>query len=107
MTYLHVTKARADGRGLDHEHVSLRSRIRPEVYTLDHDKALENEPGRLDRLVKELERLDARNLPRDRVFLGRRCRVHAKLFAYWTGGSYPRMDRMDLKLGVLKVGVRL
>lgn len=41
--------------------IPVRSRVRPEVI-----------PGNknVDRLVKELTRLDARNLPRDRIFDG-------------------------------------
>ena len=71
-----------------------------------HEKMLaaKAEGKAVSELEEKLAKLEARNLTRDHIFSGRHLRVHARLYAYWSGSM--RYDRMGVGLTLLRVGVK-
>lgn len=100
--WLAVKPARTGRSDMPWDYVQLKSRVQPEVYTIDR-QTMENQPGDLDWLIRQLARLEVRNRPKDHVFEGRRLKVHAKLYAYWSGNL--RYDRQGVALGLRRVGI--
>lgn len=85
------------------ERLHLKSKHRPEVYTISSHGKGDNYHEDLDSLHTQLTRLDVRNRPRDHLFIGRRVRVHAKPYAYWSGSLH--FDRQGVGMGLRKIGI--
>lgn len=101
--HLKVRPARSGRSDMPWDYVGIRSKARPEVYTIAPD-GRENQPDDLDWLIREVQRIEARNRHADLVFTGRRLKVHAKLYAYWSGSL--SFDRQGIAIGLRRVGIR-
>lgn len=101
--HLKVRPAKSGRSDMPWDYVGLRSKMRPEVYTIGQD-GRENQPDDLDWLIREVQRIEARNRHADLVFTGKRLRVHGKLYAYWSGSL--SFDRQGIAIGLRRVGVR-
>lgn len=84
------------------ERLHFKSKHRPEVYAMN-SRDFENGTESLASILAELQSLDVRNKPRDHLFIGRKVRVHAKAYAYWS--SQLNFDRQGVGMGLKKIGV--
>lgn len=100
---LKVRPAKSGRSDMPWDYVGIRSKIRPEVYTIAQG-GYENHPGDLDWLVREIQRLEVRNRHMDLVFTGKPLKVHAKLYAYWSGSL--SFDRQGIGIGLKRVGIK-
>lgn len=84
------------------ERLRLKSKHRPEVYVMGMNGE-ENYPADMASVHAELIALDIRNCPRDYLFISRKVRVHAKLYAYWFNKFH--FDRQGIGISLRKIGV--
>ncbi len=100
-------------KGREGDWLQLKSnKWRPEVYAVGQftEGATfrpDDHPELLDRLVRALNRLDARNLPRNRLFENHACVVHMRPYAYWSGDARVEFDRTGVGMAIERVGVRV
>lgn len=100
--HVRVKPAKQGRSDMPWDYVQLKSKLQPEVYTIDR-QTMENQPGDLDWLIRQLSHLEVRNRPKDHVFEGKRLKVHVRLYAYWSGSL--SFDRQGVALGLKRVGI--